>query len=102
MNKDLSNLSDIYKLEIASITTIAADYSLLVTFSNGEVIKYSITHLLKNKLEVLKDYDIFSRAYIDSLGNIAWDINPDIDSNITWENRIDISKETIYLKGEKV
>lgn len=66
------------------------------------MISYSLESLFKNKLSVLKNEEIFRKVFIDEFGNVAWDIDNMIDSNINWDNRIDISKENIYLKGIKI
>lgn len=101
MKKEFSNLNDIYELSIIKIEALA-EYTILVTYSNKEVISYSLKSLLKNKLSVLKDEKIFQRVFIDEFGNVAWDIDKTIDSNINWDNRIDISKENIYIEGTKI
>jgi S-adenosylmethionine hydrolase len=101
MKKEFSNLDDIYKLSIIKIE-IEANYTLLLTYSNNEMIKYSLENILKNKLEVLKDINLFKKVFIDEFGNVAWNIDDNIDSNTNWDNRIDISKETIYLDGDKI
>ncbi len=100
MEKRLVNIEDIYNLKIREIKPID-NYILLVTFDNGEIIEYDVKEIMQNKLEILKDKELFNRVFIDKLGNVAWDIDSNIDSNVNWDNRIDISKESIYLKGNK-
>ena len=101
MKKEFSSLDDIYELSIINIETLP-DYTILVTYSNEEVINYSLGTLLMNKLSMLKDEKIFKSVFIDEFGNVAWNIDDTIDSNINWDNRIDISKENIYIEGTKV
>lgn len=101
MTKDFYNLDDIYKLYIIKVET-EPNCTLIVTFSNNEVIKYSLENILKNKLEVLKNENLFRKVFIDEFGNVAWNIDDSINSNFNWDNRIDISKETIYINGVKI
>lgn len=101
MKKEFSSLEDIYELSIIKVEALS-DFTILVTYNNEEVINYSLKPLLKNKLSVLKDEKIFQRVFIDEFGNVAWDIDNMIDSNINWDNRIDISKENIYIEGTKI
>lgn len=84
MKKICESFEDIYNLEITSILPLE-DYKLLVTYSNDEKIEYSVKKIMKNKLEILKDNSIFKKVFIDEVGNIAWDIDSNIDSNIYWD-----------------
>lgn len=101
MKKEFSSLEDIYELSIIKVEPLT-NYTILVTYSNDEVISYALEPLLKNKLSVLKDDKIFQTVFIDEFGNVAWNIDDTIDSNINWNNRIDISKENIYIEGTKI
>lgn len=100
MGKEYNNLEEIYDLKITNVKP-NDDYTLLVTYDNGEVIEYDVKPIMKNKLSVLLDKKIFNNVFLDKLGNIAWNIDSNIDSEVNWDNRIDISKESIYLKGTK-
>ena len=33
------------------------------------------------------------------VGNVAWDIDENIDSSIHWQNRIDLCKDMLYLES---
>ena len=46
---------------------------------------------LKGVFLVLDDIDKFSEVFIDEDGNIAWDIDKNIDTNVVWNNRIDMA-----------
>ena len=78
------------------------DYSIIVTFDNGEVRLYEMKDKLKGVLEILKDIDKFKEAFIDDRGNIAWDRDKRLDSSVVWNNRIDICKDAVYLKSKIV
>ena len=38
-------------------------------------------------------------VFIDAVGNVAWDIDENIDSSIHWQNRIDLCKDMLYLES---
>lgn len=76
-----------------------ANYTLFITFDNGEVKKYEMINELYGVFEILKDVKKFQNVFIDEVGNVAWDIDENIDSSIHWENRIDLCKDMLYLKS---
>ena len=75
------------------------DKSLLVTFYNGEMRFYDMTPLIcpGTAFAFLADEGAFERAYIDENHDIAWDIDPQVDSAVVWNNKVDISADTCYL-----
>lgn len=73
------------------------NYSLTVYFDNGEVRVYDMSEHLFGVFEILKDRNKFKEVFIDEYGNIAWDRDKTIDSNIKWDNRIDICKDSVYM-----
>jgi len=73
------------------------DYTLLLEFSNNQERIYDMKHNLFGIFDVLRNIDKFKEVFIDEHGNIGWDIDNNIDSNIYWNNRIDICKDAIYL-----
>ena len=83
------------------ITHVKPDtnYTLFITFDNGEVKKYEMINELYGVFEVLKDVQKFQSVFIDEVGNVAWDIDETIDSSIHWENRIDLCKDMLYLES---
>jgi hypothetical protein len=78
------------------------DYTLLLKFNNGEVRIYEMKDNLFGVFEILKNIKKFKEVFIDEHGNIAWDRDNNIDSNIHWNNRIDICKDAIYLDSKLV
>ena len=76
------------------------DYTLLLKFSNDEVRIYDMKDSLFGVFEILKDINKFREVFIDENGNIAWDRDNNIDSNIHWNNRIDICKDAILLESK--
>lgn len=75
------------------------DYSLTITFDNGEKRWMDCKTFIKDGtvFEVLKDYNIFKRVYVDSTHSISWDKDPNIDSEKTWSNKIDLCPDTSYV-----
>ena len=75
------------------------NYTLFITFDNGEVKKYEMINELYGVFTVLKDVKKFESVFIDEVGNVAWDIDENIDSSIHWANRIDLCKDMLYLES---
>ena len=48
--------------------------------------------------ELLK-IENFKRVYIDDSNNVCWDKNPDVNSKIEWNNKIDLSCDVCYVEG---
>lgn len=75
--------------------------SILVTFDNGEAGFYDMVSMIRpgTVFAFLADEAAFERAYIDENNDIAWDIDPAVDSTVVWSNKVDISADTCYLEG---
>lgn len=73
------------------------NYTLLLTFDNGEIKKYCMADELTGVFSMLKNKDKFNQVFINDVGNIAWNINNDIDSSVHWENQIDLCKDMLYM-----
>ena len=50
--------------------------------------------------EILKNKDKFKEVFLDEFGNIAWDIDKELDSNIHWNNRIDLCTDSVYMASK--
>ena len=82
----------------------SAGYVLTLTFDNGEkrtldCASEFVEGSLFNRLAAPED---FGRVFVDASGNIAWDIDPHIDSEKVWSNRIDFCRDSCYLKSVPV
>lgn len=73
------------------------NYTLLLTFDNGETKKYSMVNELTGIFSVLKNKEKFDQVFINDVGNIAWNIDDNVDSSIHWENQIDLCKDMLYM-----
>jgi hypothetical protein len=52
--------------------------------------------------DILKDKNKFKEVFLDEYGNIAWDIDKNIDSSVHWNNRIDLCKDSVYLDSKPI
>lgn len=80
------------------------DYTLTLGFDNGEKRLYDVAPFIEQGtvFEILSDLDNFHRVYIDDEHCIAWDIDPNVDSNIVWNNKIDLSPDSCYVDSVPV
>ncbi|MBE6761484.1 MAG: DUF2442 domain-containing protein [Ruminococcaceae bacterium] len=75
------------------------DFTLTLGFDNGEKRLYDVSPLIKSGtvFECIMKIEDFCRVYIDSTHSIAWDIDPTIDSEKVWSNKVDLSSDTCYM-----
>lgn len=75
------------------------NYILLLTFDNGEKRKYNMACELKGVFSILKNKEKFCSVFINEVGNIAWNIDENVDSSVHWENQIDLCKDMLYMES---
>lgn len=75
------------------------DFTLTISFDNGEKRLFNAAPLLKpgTVFETFADINNFRRVYVDSEHCIAWDIVPEVDSNVFWNNKVDLSPDSCYI-----
>lgn len=75
------------------------DFTLTISFENGEKRLYNVAPLLKKGtvFESFADINNFRRVYVDDQHCIAWDIDPNIDSDIVWNNKVDLCPDVCYV-----
>lgn len=75
------------------------DFTLTLTFDNGEVRLYDVKpYLLPNTVfSPFRNWENFRHVYLDENHCICWDIDPGIDSNIVWDNKVDICPDSSYI-----
>ena len=80
------------------------DFTLTITFDNGERRIYNVRPLIKKGtvFEPLMRRETFSRVYVDDAHSVAWDIDPTIDSNKIWSNKIDLCPDSCYMDSVPV
>lgn len=65
------------------------DFTLTLTFNNGEIRLFDCNPLLKpgTVFETFMQWENFRRVHVDEVGGcVAWDINPNVDSKVVWNN----------------
>ena len=77
------------------------DFSLLLTFDNGEKRIFNVKPLIKENtvFETLLDWNKFKQVYLDSDGTVCWNKDNPVDSNIIWNNKIDLSTDSLYIES---
>jgi hypothetical protein len=99
-----SEVENYFKNGRRKITSVRANenFSLLITFDNDEQRVFDMTESLKGDIfRPLNDFTAFSRVYIDEQGCIAWDIDPNVDSKIVWNNKIDLCPDSCYIYSKR-
>lgn len=78
------------------------DFTLTIGFNNGEKRLYDVRPLLKKGtvFETFMNLEDFKRVYVDEDHCIAWDIDPTIDSNIVWNNKVDLCPDCCYVDSK--
>ena len=76
------------------------DYTLLVKFNNGETRRLDCRQFISGVGSFLQNKADFHRAKVDEYGIIYWDIDPNIDSNIEWDNVYDVCHHEVYEMSE--
>ncbi len=84
-----------------TITAVKAceDFTLLLSFDNGELRRYDCKPLLKpgTVFEPFISYENFKRVYPDDAHVVSWDIDPNVDSEKVWNNKVDICPDGCYI-----
>ena len=77
------------------------DFTVTVSFDDGACRLYDMKPSLREGtvFASFTSWDNFSRVYVDESGAVCWDIDPTVDSNVVWNNKIDISPDTMYVYG---
>ncbi len=80
------------------------DFTLTITFDNGEIRLYDMRPLLRQGtvFESFADINNFRRVYIDEQHCISWDIDPNVDSNKVWNNKVDLCPDSCYIDSVPV
>ena len=75
------------------------NFTLNLKFDNGETRLFDCNNLLKTStvFEPFMQLSNFKRVYLDDAGCVAWDIDPNVDSNKVWNNKVDLSSDSCYV-----
>lgn len=84
--------------KIAQVTP-EEDFTLLLRFDNGEQRLYDTRPLLQKGtvFEPFREWANFRRVYLDEDQCVSWDIDPDVDSNKVWSNKVDLCPDSCYV-----
>lgn len=93
-----------YFLNPRKIVSVDAEpnYVLKLLFDNGEEKYYDMSNKLQGVFAVLKSEAKFKTVFLDEFGNVAWDVDENIDSSVHWNNRIDLCKDALYMDSKKI
>ena len=80
------------------------DYTLTISFDNGEKRRYDMRPLLREGtvFEPFRQMENFRRVYVDDTHCIAWDIDPMVDSSKVWNNKVDLCPDGGYIDSVPV
>ena len=76
------------------------DFTLLLSFDNGETRLYDAGPLLQagTVFAPFREWDNFRRVYLDEDHSVCWDIDPNVDSNEVWNNKVDLCPDSCYVE----
>jgi len=77
------------------------DFALEILYDNNEIRLYDCKPLLRvgTVFEPFMQIENFKRVYLDDCGCPAWDIDPNVDSNVVWMNKLDLCPDACYIKS---
>ena len=80
------------------------DFSLTLCFNNGEQRRLDMLPVLKEGtvFEPFMQYKNFSRVYLDDMACVSWDIDPEKDSTVFWNNKVDLCPDSCYIDSVPV
>ena len=85
------------------ITSVTAndDFSLRLCFDNGEVRLLDCEPLLEvgTVFAPFRELSNFKRVYLDEFNCVSWDIDPNVDSNEVWSNKVDLCPDSCYIQS---
>ena len=76
------------------------DFTLLLSFDNGETRLYDAGPLLQagTVFAPFREWNNFRRVYLDEDHSVCWDIDPNVDSNEVWNNKVDLCPDSCYVE----
>ena len=80
------------------------DFTLRLTFDNGETRIMDCKPFLKKGtvFEPFISLENFKRVYLDDTRCVAWDIDPNVDSDVVWSNKVDLCPDSCYMDSVPV
>ena len=76
------------------------DFTLVLSFDNGEIRLYDARPLLQagTVFAPFREWNNFRRVYLDEDHSVCWDMDPNIDSNEVWNNKVDLCPDSCYVE----
>lgn len=80
------------------------DFTLKLEFDNHEMRLLDCKPFLKQGTVFAPFCELqnFKRVYLDNCQCVSWDIDPQIDSEVVWSNKVDLCPDTCYLDSVPV
>lgn len=80
------------------------NFTLTITFDNGEkrILDMMPVLLQGTVFAPFRDLASFRRVYLDDNNAISWDIDPALDSNVFWNNKVDLCPDSCYVDSVPV
>lgn len=80
------------------------DFTLTLTFDNGEKRRYDMRPLLQEGtvFAPFRTWENFRRVYLDENHCVSWDIDPSVDSNQVWNNKVDLCPDSCYVDSSPI
>ncbi|MCR4940587.1 MAG: DUF2442 domain-containing protein [Treponemataceae bacterium] len=86
------------------ITSVKAnkDYTLLLTFDNSEKRLFDMKPYLKKGtvFEQFLNFDDFKHVYLDDSNCVSWDKDSKINSEVEWNNKVNLSSDVCYVDSK--
>ena len=83
------------------ITAVTANdnFTLTLTFDNEEKRMLNMLPALlpDTVFAPFRKLENFKRVYLDEAHTVCWDIDPNVDSNIVWSNKVNLCPDTCYV-----
>ena len=78
-----------------------SDFTLTLTFENGERRLFDASPMLRRGtvFEPFMDFENFKRVYVDRDHALSWDIDPNVDSDVEWMNKVDVCPDSCYVES---
>lgn len=75
------------------------DFTLTLTFDSGERRIYNVAPLIQKGgvFKAFADIRAFRRVYLDEQDAVSWDIDPNVDSSVVWNNKVDLCPDDCYI-----
>lgn len=80
------------------------DFTLLLRFDNGECRRLDMNPAIQagGVFKHLAAWQDFRRVYLDARHCVSWDIDPNVDSETVWNNKIDLDPDGCYLDSTPI